>query len=444
MLLRYNVQNFRSIGHNVEFSMIPTADNNDKRFLKTIKTKAGDWEVLHRGGFFGPNASGKTSFIKSIAFAKDFIIEGQKTGKRIDVNQFKGDFQELSGISSFQFIFYIGEEVYDYGFTLDRKQVHEEWLLILTKSGFVPMFTRATDENYKTDIEIKSKLANNGSKDRMLAEVLKEGIQESQKNQLFLYKLYDNGIKKVKKVVEWFRGIQVIFPNTKLHGLPIRMQEDLSFKDFIADKLRNLDTGVYDISVINDEIDFKELANKLDLPKNIIDDIEEIRNGIVNLNGKYFIFSENKQKKTIAIQIKFSHKLNSIDAHFDIDEESDGTQRLLDLLPILFAMDKKNTSIYFVDEIDRSLHTKLSQYLLHEFACQCGSTYNQIVFTAHDVNLINLENFTQGEIWFVEKNKFGETRIKPLSDFNIKDSQSTIKAYLNGRFGAIPVIRREF
>ncbi len=421
MLLRYNVQNFKSIGHNVEFSMIPPADNIDKRFLKTINTKAGDWEVLHRGAFFGPNASGKTSFIESIAFAKEFITEGQKTGKRIDVNQFKGDFEDLNGISSFQFIFYLNGEVYDYGFTVDRRQVHEEWLLILTKNGFTPMFTRATDENYKTDIDIESKLANSGSKDRKLADVLKESIQEGQKNQLFLYKLYDNGVKKVEKIVDWFKGIQVIFPSTKLQGLPFRMQKDLSFKDFIANALRDLDTGVYDISVINDEIDFKELAEKLDLPKQIIKDIEEIKNGIVNLNGKYFIFSENKQKKTIAIQIKFTHKLNSIEAHFDIDEESDGTQRLLDLLPILFAMDKKSTSIYFVDEIDRSLHTKLSQYLLHEFGCQCEPTYNQIVFTAHDVNLINLENFTQNEIWFVEKNKFGETHIKPLSDFNIQD-----------------------
>lgn len=87
---------------------------------------------------------------------------------------------------------------------------------------------------------------------------------------------------------------------------------------------------------------------------------------------------------------------------FDLDEESDGTQRLIDLLPMLFAVGR-NPSIYFVDEIDRSLHTKLSQFLLDEFVDSEKDGYNQIIFTAHDVNLINLRSFRQDEIWFIEK-----------------------------------------
>ena len=52
MLLRYIVSNFKSIGHPVEFSMFPTEESTDERFLKTITTKAGEWKVLRRGGFF--------------------------------------------------------------------------------------------------------------------------------------------------------------------------------------------------------------------------------------------------------------------------------------------------------------------------------------------------------------------------------------------------------
>ena len=59
MLLKYIVDNFKSIGHSVEFSMFPTEIDTDERFLKTIKTKAGEWKILCRSGFFGPNASGK-------------------------------------------------------------------------------------------------------------------------------------------------------------------------------------------------------------------------------------------------------------------------------------------------------------------------------------------------------------------------------------------------
>ena len=179
------------------------------------------------------------------------------------------------------------------------------------------------------------------------------------------------------------------------------------------------------------------------MPQNIIEEIEEIRNGIVNFAGKYFIFAENKKKRTILVQLKFSHRLNGKSVQFDIDEESDGTQRLLDLLPMLFATREDGNTIYFVDEIDRSLHTKLSQFLLNEFVNCCKDTNNQIIFTAHDVNLINTNDFRQEEIWFIEKNNLGESRLRPLSDFNLQKGQDVLKAYLSGRFGAIPMIRRD-
>lgn len=439
MLLRYIVGNFKSIGHPVEFSMFPTEESTDERFLKTIATKAGEWKVLRRGGFFGPNASGKSSFIESIDFARDYIVDGQKSGKGTGVNQFRGDLEDLEGISSFQFMFYLEGEVYEYGFSLDRRQVHEEWLMQLTKKDLKPLFTRVTDENGKTEIEIESRFVRNNSKDKMLADILKESIQEGQKNQLFLYKLYDNGIKKAAKIVQWFKNLQVIFPETKVQALPIRMKADEDLRNYIARMLNKMDTGVYEISVASDEIDFHELAQKMDLPKEIVDDIEEIKSGIVNLAGRYFIFAESKKKRTILVQLKFNHRLNSKKVQFNIDEESDGTQRLVDLLPMLFTIGK-NSTIYFVDEIDRSLHTKLSLFLLDEFACRAEEGNNQIVFTAHDVNLINLDSFRQDEIWFIEKTQMGESTLKPFSDFQIKKGQDTLKAYLSGRFGAVPMI----
>ena len=159
------------------------------------------------------------------------------------------------------------------------------------------------------------------------------------------------------------------------------------------------------------------------------------------IGGKYYIFGEKKEDRMMLVQIKFEHRLNSKSVEFDLEDESDGTQRLLDLLPMLFAMDKKATNIYIVDEIDRSLHTRLSKYLLNLFLNSSAETNNQIIYTAHDVNLIDLNSFSQDEIWFVEKKLTGETTIKPMSDFNINKDSDVLKAYLNGRFGAVPVIK---
>lgn len=436
MLLRYIVSNFKSIGHPIEFSMFPTKENNDDRFLKTIKTKAGEWKVLKRGGFFGPNASGKSSFIESIAFARDYIVDGQKSGKGTGISQFRGDFEDLEGISSFQFMFYIEGDVYEYGFSLDRRQVYEEWLMQLTENELEPLFTRVTDKNGKTNIEIETSFAPKGSIQRELAELLKQSIQENQKNQLFIYKLYDNGIKRIERVFNWFKHLQTIFPSSSIQSLPIRMNLDKKLRTYIADKLNSLGTGVSDVSVVSKKITFDNFAEKYDIPIEVRQDMEKIENGIININGKSFIFTDEKM-----LQLKFNHILNSKIVKFDINEESDGTQFLVDLLTMLFSIQEDSNFICFIDEIDRSLHTKLSQFLLEEFVNSTNSGYNQIIFTTHDVNLINLDRFRQDEIWFIEKNNQGESRLNPLSNFEINKRRNALKAYLSGRFGAIPIIR---
>ena len=141
MLLKYNVSNFKSIGHEIEFSMFPSSPDIDEKYTNTLHTKVGEWKVLKRGAFFGPNASGKSSFIQSIEFAVDYIISGNLSGREININQFKGCFEELEGQSIFQFLFLAkNNEIYQYGFTLDSKQIYEECLMILTKQSSFSYF----------------------------------------------------------------------------------------------------------------------------------------------------------------------------------------------------------------------------------------------------------------------------------------------------------------
>ncbi len=441
MLLKYIVSNFMSIGHPVEFSMFPTSENVAEHLVRKIDTKAGPWSILRRGGFFGPNASGKTTFIKSLRFAKRFILNGPKSGKGTGINQFRGNIEELQGKSLFQFMFHTQDDVYEYGFSLGTDQVHEEWLMILTETGLEPLFVRQTSQEGKTQIEIESRFAEEGSKERNLAEVLKDSIGENQKNQLFLYKMYDNGVKRVESIIEWFESLKIIFPESEVRGFSLRMDKDDDFREFVLNSLKHMDTGVTGVSIVSNVMDFGEFVEKFHIPSGIVSQIEDNKNGILTFAGRYFMFGEGEKQQTTLVQIKFEHMLNGELVPFNVEEESDGTQRLLDLLPILFSLGKNRHDIYFIDEIDRSLHTKLSQYLLREFLKGSGDTDSQIVFTAHDVNLINLEEFGQDEIWFIEKDSEGESHLRPFSDFEIQKGQDVLKAYLNGRFGAVPLIK---
>ena len=446
MRLKYSVSNFRSIGHNIEFSMLPLEDIQDDRFLTEIETVAGTWKVLKRGVLFGPNASGKTSFIDSIWYAVNYITKGPQNGFMKKVNQFRGNIPDLEGVTTFQFLIYADKNVYQYGFSLDKTQVFEEWLHILSGKEFSPLFERITNKDKKTEITIFPKYGRINSKERALAEILKESIKEKQANQLFLYKLAENGSIKVDPVFSWFKSIQVIYPSSKIHALPLRIQTDKDFREFLSIKLHSLDTGVNQVSVATNKMELSELIDKFELPDEIVHDIEEIQNGILNLNGKYFIFSEGQKNNITFIQVKFEHTLNGEKVKFNMEDESDGTKRMIDLLPMLINFGADPNAIYFIDELDRSLHTKLSKYLVNEFVRknengQFITLNNQFVFTAHDVSLINLDTLRPEEIWFIEKNNNGETKLKPFSDFNVNDNQDILKDYLSGRFGAIPMIK---
>jgi len=124
---------------------------------------------------------------------------------------------------------------------------------------------------------------------------------------------------------------------------------------------------------------------------------------------------------------------------FSIDEESEGTQRLINLIPALFILKKNPEKVIFLDELDRRLHPLLSRKFLEFFLqCKIEQSKNQLIFTTHDTNLLDLDLLRRDEIWFVEKNNQGASQLYSLAEFKIRSDLKVEKGYLNGRFGAIP------
>ncbi len=441
MLLKYLVKNYKSIAHPIEYSMFPANENIDNKYVVTINTIQGSWKVLRRGVLLGPNASGKSNFIQSLDFARNFIVEAQKSGSKTGIVQFKGEFADIGKDSTFQFMFYKNENVYEYGFTLDTYRVSEEWLMILDQNTFKPIFQRITSDNDVTSVELSSYLGRKNSKKRRLAELLMETIKKNQRNQLFLYKLSENGFSFAEDIMDWFYKIQIIFPSSKVHMLEMRLMQNEDFARFLSSKLIKYDTGIHKIFAQTKKVQLAQLLKDMDISQEIIDEISEKREGLVNIKGRLFIFNEENGEPML-FEMILEHSLAGKSFPFHKDEESDGTQRLLDLLPVLFGLTSKS-SVFFIDEIDRCLHTKLTKTFITDFIAD--EHKNQLIFTAHDVSLINLEALAQDEIWFIEKNRMGESYLKPFSDYAVScdttDGYSNVKSYLAGRFGAIPVIK---
>jgi AAA15 family ATPase/GTPase len=124
---------------------------------------------------------------------------------------------------------------------------------------------------------------------------------------------------------------------------------------------------------------------------------------------------------------------------FDLAEESAGTQTWFALIgPTLSAL--RNGRILLFDEIDASLHPRLSARLLDLFEDHETNPHGaQLIFTTHDTSLLNYLN--RDEVWLTEKNRSGTTTLTALAEYGgdkVRRSLNLERAYLQGRFGAVP------
>jgi len=126
---------------------------------------------------------------------------------------------------------------------------------------------------------------------------------------------------------------------------------------------------------------------------------------------------------------------------FDLEEESAGTQTWFRLIGLALAALRLG-HVLLLDEIDASLHPRLSVRLIEIFQDPRTNTRGaQLVFTSHDTSLLNSLN--RDEVWLTEKAPDATTRIVGLAEFRgerVRKSLNLERAYLQGRFGAVPEV----
>ena len=120
---------------------------------------------------------------------------------------------------------------------------------------------------------------------------------------------------------------------------------------------------------------------------------------------------------------------------FGFDEESDGTRRLFDLMDML--LNKREDVLYVVDELERSLHPKLTERFLQLFMQLHDEQRMQLLFTTHESSIMDQAIFRRDEIWFVERNAENASSIYSLDRFKERYDKVLSKAYLEGRYGSI-------
>lgn len=435
MLIRFSVENYRSFNERQVFSMAAGKHTRHKEQLVVVNGK----RLLKGSVIFGANAAGKSNLLKAINFGKNIALRGLKTSAIVN-RHFRIDPMALNRPGIFQYDFASNGHVYSYGFAISyTKSIFlAEWLYLCDDNKEVCIFDRSEGEKISTELSFAN------IEDEQRFNIYADDVPD---NKSFLSEIFSHKLRDIPEfsaffdTLRWFNSLIIIFPQTKYGNLSQLFKTDA--QDSLGRLLKYFDTGIEE--VIAEEKAMDEILSFLpdDIKNDIIHDVQEgFEEGDkrktsaveVTIAGKRFSFTKKEDGTIVGAQLTMNHG-NAADL-FELDDESDGTRRLFDLIP-LYQKGKENFVI-LVDELDRSFHTKLTIEFLQKFFEKTEGIASQLIVTLHDSNVLNLNILRQDEIWFVERKENHSSELYSLNKFKERFDHSVAKDYLLGRYGAIP------
>jgi len=437
MLIRFSVENYKSFRDQATFSMAATKGTRHNSHVHSIKGNR-----LLKGSFiFGANASGKSNFVEAMAFARNVVVRGIETIDTGDRHfRLQDGYAEKPGV--FQFDFFVGEQQYSYGFALSyaKQVIVSEWLVIVGASTARYVFSRNTNEDGTITVESDGDGLSGEDKNRFGVYVRDyEDSKNIQLAQSFILTDLakrthaDTGFfKSFGEAFKWFDTLTFIFPSTRYLGIG-EFATNPVLKRKLESALRYFDTGI--TAIEPKSIPLEELD----------EDLKKLIGGLRPEDSYPRIFRRNKEivhvereadGQVTVHQLAMNH--GCTEELFTSTDESDGTVRLFDLIPLLLF---EGPRIVVIDEIGRSLHSKLLVTFIERFYEQTVEKPIQLIATTHDSNVLDLDLLRQDEIWFVERQGDYNSRLYSLSEFKERFDKNIEREYLLGRYGAIPLFR---
>ncbi len=429
MLISLTVKNWMSFRDETEFSMLASKERqHGDRVARVKKYGIG---ILPVAVLYGGNASGKSNFVMAIDFAKFLVTAGMQIDGLISMQPFMLSEDTLEQPSCFKFTLLIADQIYEYSFEVTRKAVLKEKLVQVNSSSEKILYSR--DGN---GIEFGKNIS-----EKDFLEHVSRGTRD---NVLFLTNSVSQNVKHFRMVYDWFNSSRLVTPEARFNYYEQFISDKNALGKIMNELLPQLDTGISSMRSIDVPIDSLGLTEvaRLDLEQNI-------REGgvarMVSQDTKDPRFTITREKGSLAAKkLVTCHKNSSgYEAIFEPHQESDGTNRLLDLLPAFIDLDRSNgTKLYAIDEIDRSLHTLLVEELIELYLAGCSpDTRKQLFFTTHNVMLMDQKLFRRDEMWLTERDSDGASKLFPFSDFKgVRHDKDVRRSYLQGRFGGIPDI----
>lgn len=389
-------------------------------------------KVLPVTAVFGGNAFGKSNFVEALRLFQVLVLEPAKDGEKIPVSPFFLD-PAMKKLPTSLDLHILSEGVeYKIFVKLTKSRIIEEKLTVMEGKNSRDLYHRR--ENSLVNGESKGSGASDFTK-RKIVSVFKN----LKKNTLLLSSKNLQKMSEFRPVYNWFKGaLLILSQDTKL----IYVDDADDFALQIGEALRLLATGVETIKMVPVKIDEISATRK---------EIFDVKRNLKDRSAAYFTTSKNDMLMAKNKDGKISFKLAKIvkvdcmsnKIYVNAGEESNGTRRLLQILPAILQLHICNQNkVLVIDELDKSLHIEMTRRLVEYHV---NNTINgakpQLIFTTHNVDLIDNCVLRNDEIWIVEKRHDGCSGMMCLNEF--EDAKKDIdfqQLYKNHNLGGTPNI----
>ena len=414
MLVEFSVANFKSIKDEQTLSLLAAPIVSKDEIVdknNAFETESGV-KLLKSLAIYGANASGKSNLVKALLTMMNFIdksFQDENQIKRFD--HFALDRKYRNEPIHFELVFMIKNNLYRYGFEITNYKISAEWLFGPAKKNEVEYFTRSKD-----------RITVNKSSFREGADLTEGKTRDST---LFLNVVHAFNGQIAKEIKDFLRYSIIIttgLNDAQIRNVTLGMLKRPDMKEKILELLKSADFGIEEIS----NIEASELKFTETIPAHIQKKMED--------GEKYHVLASLREIKNAA-----KEELPTV---FPFDQfESEGTKKFFTYAgPIIESLQLGTTLV--IDEFDARLHPSLTRRIVEMFNSADYNEKNaQLIFVTHDINLLDSSLLRRDQIYFVEKNRAGETSLYSLINVGgVRNDASYEKDYIKGKYGAIPFL----
>lgn len=422
MLVDFTVENYRSIKEPVTLSAVAqkqsdrqTSQSSKRKRVKSdheiapgYHVEGWDIELLPVLAIFGANASGKSNVIQALDYlllmmshSTQEAVALQKFFKYAKLDHFKLDSISIHNATKFELRTIFNNAIYTYSLELNQNHVLLEKLDYALNTTKRPrrLFHRQWNENNKNFIW------KTGDDFAGAHNQLQDNIRE---NELFISTLVKLKVDIIESFLDWLRTIW--------HGINLG-SEDLY------------------LALIPNNQNASGFNQTLEEALNII---QKFNTGLSRIEFK------KKSDERIGYNIYAVHNTHDgNEIQWLFDEESLGTQRLFQLA-FHIVVSLGIGGLIIVDELGTNIHPNIVRSIIRMFQNPKTNPRNaQLILTSHDNTLQRNNLLRRDQIWFTQKRSDQSTELYPLTDFHVRNDLAIDKAYLDGRFGAVPFLPSE-